>query len=778
MKKLIFILVFAAFLFNLEFATATYSLIKESYVSGAAEPTSTSPTAWRGQTFQVKGGNFVISDLSMMFNSTTAAGLNLNFLLQYVNGTGSPTPINVSYGNLTSTGFDTTLKMRNVSMSPALLQNNNNYSISVYTTTGSSLGLYYNLTGNFTFGNFTQSADSGATWTLGQGDAPFILYGSLTGVFLNTPESSSNIINSSITFNSTYFTNNTLKNITLFVWNPNNAIFNTTRQDISNLFNSTLITFNNFATIGIYKWNVYLCDVNDVCNFAEQNSSFTFGVIQNNITFNAGTYETSRETFVLNTTLFSTPTAEATFYYNGTDRGTATKTTIGSDTYFTSILDIPTTPGTKSFYWVMNLDGTLINSSTNTQIIAPINLTLCSAAPQNIPYVNFTFRNETNNQESVKSQFTSSWSYYLGAGLSSKALSYSNTTENNNYTFCFTPQNKTLNINVSGTYVNAESQQRSFNYNATLTNITTQKVLFLLPTSLGQYVTFQVTNPAEQAVIGALVSATSSTFGDIQQAITDSSGGVTFWLNPLSTYTITVIASGYNPASLIVTPSQTIYTIQLGTVSNSSQEDYTKGITTTIKPTPFTTLVNGTSYNFNFTISSTFWNLESFGYTLGNGTAGLVFISNSSTSSTGGFLGSNLNTGANKTIVMNYFYVINGTYTNSTVYWNVNTDFGTDYSLLRLMRDLKTYVNSGMFGLDNFGLGLIVFFVIFIFSGVMAFKFGLTSPAAIMGIVAALVALFDVGFNLVPNPIGAISYFPTVFVFIIFMSLVIREGVR
>jgi hypothetical protein len=48
-------------------------------------------------------------------------------------------------------------------------------------------------------------------------------------------------------------------------------------------------------------------------------------------------------------------------------------------------------------------------------------------------------------------------------------------------------------------------------------------------------------------------------------------------------------------------------------------------------------------------------------------------------------------------------------------------------------------------------------------------------PAAIMGIMFAMVALFDVVLGLIYNPIGAVPFFPTIFMGIIVVGAVLRE---
>jgi hypothetical protein len=73
-------------------------------------------------------------------------------------------------------------------------------------------------------------------------------------------------------------------------------------------------------------------------------------------------------------------------------------------------------------------------------------------------------------------------------------------------------------------------------------------------------------------------------------------------------------------------------------------------------------------------------------------------------------------------------------------------------------------------------VGIIMFFVIFIITGIFSMRYGINNYAVLVGIIFGLVALFDVGLGLIPNPVGAISYFPTFFVGLISASLFLKEA--
>jgi hypothetical protein len=386
--------------------------------------------------------------------------------------------------------------------------------------------------------------------------------------------------------------------------------------------------------------------------------------------------------------------------------------------------------------------------------------------------MNFSFKNETTAAENVNASFTGSFIYYLGGGSVSKSFSFTNATENPRYSLCFKPAYKQMYSSITATYANSESPQRSYTQSSALfTNSTTLKTLYLLPSSTGIYVTFQVINPAQQIVSDALTSVYSgSTL--IETKNTDSSGGATFFLNPLISYNITVSKTGYTTTSTQITPTQSSYTITLSPASTSTA-DYTKGISLSTAPL-ILTLVNDTTYNFNYTLTSTFWTVSNYGFTITNSSS--YILGSTSDTSNGGTVNLNLNTGTNSTLLMNYYYVINGSYSNFTKSFYIENLGDTSWSLKYLFTDVSLYLNSGMFGLDNFGLAIIIFLTIFIITGVMSFKYGFTSPAAIMTLIFGLVLLFDVGLGLIPNPVGAVNHFPTLLTLLVLISIFIKEA--
>jgi hypothetical protein len=88
---------------------------------------------------------------------------------------------------------------------------------------------------------------------------------------------------------------------------------------------------------------------------------------------------------------------------------------------------------------------------------------------------------------------------------------------------------------------------------------------------------------------------------------------------------------------------------------------------------------------------------------------------------------------------------------------------------------LQTYVSAGVFGINSFAIALIAFVIIFMFVGIMSFKFGIRSPVAVMAAALGLVIFFEyLGF--IPQPGG--YTFASIIAGLIFVGVVVQEVVR
>lgn len=600
----------------------------------------------------------------------------------------------------------------------------------------------------------------------------------IVSVTLNSPANNSQITTNFTTYNATITPQTFTKtNATLNVW-FNNGTFYTSQTNTT--FNGNISTFNqSLPATGTYKWNVLGVqgDGNGTnSSFATNNFTIRYSlVITNSAFYNTTSYETAQETFTTQITTNGTAPTNAFLVYNTTIKS-ATISTINSTVYnLSSSMDIPIGVTNNTFYFNFSLGSLLTTTDSFQQNVSGAFFTGCNATYSN-DFLNVTFKDEVSNTYINATIPSSTFYYWLGNGTIIKSLTYVNTTDNSySYLFCASPTGNTFKVNSSISYKqNSTYPQRTFEQRATqsYTSSVTEQVLYLLGSSDGIYVTFQVANTADQVLSGVISNITRS--GNLISAgTTGSDGGITYWLNPNHIYTANFFLSPYPFFTATQQFTQTSYTIVLGSAVTSNVSDYQAGINYTIQPL-VRYLDNDTIYNFNFTITSSFWSLEAFGFNITNGT-GTFIGSASGTGGSGGIANLNVNTSGNQSFRMNYYWTINGTNTTGSVTWLIIDTSGNTFSISRLIDDFVDYVGTGLFGLNNFGIGIIIFVIIIGTTGVLKVKVGISNTATILGVMWALVALFDVSFGILPNPVGAIDNFPTILMGLVFAGVMFKE---
>jgi hypothetical protein len=598
-------------------------------------------------------------------------------------------------------------------------------------------------------------------------------------ITLNSPINDTNSTVNNISFNCTASDDFELVNVSFILDGSVNETNSSGVNSVPYIFNKTL-------SLGDHYWTCR--GVDNASNFvtAGENLITIERVHLNSQTFNTTSYETELNNFTANISYTSSlwTDIEVNLYYNSTKYPASVSAGSGDElNYSVTIARLFTAPITKPFFWnfrVTNATGTFdSNSSSTNQEEKPILFIVCNTTATT-PYINFSFKDEGNLSSLNASIPTSTFVHTLGNFTINKTLTYINNTENDTLRLCFDPPNRTLSTIYSLQYTTGGYQQRVVEEGVTLTDSITEKILYLLSNADGIFVTFQVINQAEQPVENAIINASRVIDGTdtiVGTGLTDAAGSQTFWLNPDFSHTINAFAIGFPQFITTLFPTQSSYTINLGTGASISDEDYTIGITTDIFQKG-SLLNESTVYTFNYTLASTFWTIDEFGFTLEDDDSNVFDTQTASTN--GGTVTTTLNTTSNTSIIMKYYWLIDGNYTNSTKIWTIYNDIEDDsWSIKIFFADLQTYLTSGLFGLDSFGLGLIVFIVIFIFTGIIAIKF----PAAINSqsvsvILFALVLFFDVGLGLIPNPTEAVVSFPTIFVGLIMIGVFVREALR
>ena len=387
------------------------------------------------------------------------------------------------------------------------------------------------------------------------------------------------------------------------------------------------------------------------------------------------------------------------------------------------------------------------------------------------------FVNENNETRISGSIPSANFTYWLGSGSVRHSEIYSNSTEASEYLFCSDAGSRTLNLDYRIQYESTGAPQRVADPGTiTLTNSSlTNKSLYILPSADGIYVTFQVINIADQLVTDVIMNATRLV-GSSQEVVgagtTDSSGAVTLWLNPDFIHTFNFVKTGQTSVTTSFAPTQTGYTITMGTTSSINNTDFTKGVTSiTLPGITLKSLYNGTDVPFNWTLASSIFTITSWGFNL-TGDNDILIESVTSTDN-GGFLGTTINTKDNSSIIMYQWYVSGGDVHEFTRYWKVISSEGSENSLVNFFSHLTTYMDTGIFGLQSFGFKLIVFVSMFVFIGVMSYMYGLQNEGILSVLVFGVVFWVDYGLDLIP-PVVGMPYFPTFIVGLITLGILSR----
>lgn len=398
-------------------------------------------------------------------------------------------------------------------------------------------------------------------------------------------------------------------------------------------------------------------------------------------------------------------------------------------------------------------------------------------------YINFTFVDETNGTviRGTVNSFTS-YSSINSTFNYNRSLTFTSSTLETNYSFGLIPFNDTIFTSFAAAFGGGTLyQQRNYNKVKQLSNVTTNEIIYLLATADGIFVTFQVINTAEQPLSGVNVSAgrtISGIFTNLESGSTGDDGGVTFFLNPNFAHTITAQKAGYNTATVSITPTQSIYTITLSSSNATVTTNYYEGINAVILPTISTILLNDTSYNFNITINSTFWDLQSAGFVLTNGSTTIGSASCTGTS-TGCYGSTTINTANFTQIIMNYYWQVNNSFVNSSVFWSVTEyDIVGEPILTLFKRDFQSFSRGFGTGANaEFTKALIAFMIIFLVVGSITYYSGVYSTAAILGEIFFLSFLLTI-IGLIPKVTPtATPYFIPIIIGIVWVIDLIYEYV-
>ncbi len=428
--------------------------------------------------------------------------------------------------------------------------------------------------------------------------------------------------------------------------------YNGTNTTLNGASNST--TFN----LSTSPYNLTIWANDSLGNINSSYINWVYKIFENLQTYNTQTYETASETFTINVTANSSLTA-ANLIYNGTSSAGTQSGEIWSSTR-----DIPTGTGygNKSFHWNFTYVGIQISSLVNEQNVSAITFGICNST-NNVPYINFTFLDEESLTALNASSDLAEWIYYIGSGDETKSLLYTNTSDNNNYTYCFSPADKTLHNTLTFQYSASGYPQRIHVRAADLTNATTEQTLYLLSTSDGIYSSIQTVNTIGSPVSNVVVQIErqfSGLWTLIGQDTTDSSGLVTFWVNPDYDHRLTFVKLGCVGTTQTIRPTQAAYTqtLNCGTASEEVYVSQIEGIRYTRGPR--SGILSPGMTNFTYTLFAEQNNIVNASFQILNLTGGEILNSTDSTCTPSGCILSFLYNASNGENIKGRYYVDTG----------------------------------------------------------------------------------------------------------------------
>lgn len=419
-------------------------------------------------------------------------------------------------------------------------------------------------------------------------------------------------------FSANYSSNRgNISNATLNLWYPNSSLFDINfSTDFSGVANTTNLTFSDIF-IGNYDWNFEVCvesATGTLCDWAPANRSFSVG-LDYNVSFNSTVLVDYVEGFAIDVTYNNTLYSDivAILIYDNIEYTSTKSGTLDKVNFSTSQI---TTQGDKNFYWNISVfnGGSSFNFTTaqETQVIETPIFAACNTT-FNEKFLNFSFEEE-NTGVVLEAAFDDfDITYWIGPAQSvNNTYSFSNSTENLNYDFCFEPSDKTVNNEYTLQYSKSGYIARRYAKSDALTNTTTNVVLYLLNSSSGIYSTYQVQDEVGGTISGVKVQVEreiNSVWTLLEEATSDSAGAVTFWLDPNYDHRFSFTKATYASVQVTIRPSSSIYTVVMGKSSgDASYSSDVEGLKWITWPSPGR-LDPDIIYNFGFNITSSLGNL-------------------------------------------------------------------------------------------------------------------------------------------------------------------------
>lgn len=554
--------------------------------------------------------------------------------------------------------------------------------------------------------------------------------GSEVTISLNKPPESYDTVNRTIDFNcSATKLGGGIINLTLEV----NGVVNETVYNATADINLSLAKTITFPIGDNYNWTCYGYDVGDVLGTTDDRFFNVSFLVINSQDFNATTYETASETYSINVSANSSLTT-ANLIWDGISY-TATQ----SGDIWSRTLDIVeiTSPVNKSFHWNFTYSGSQISSVINNVSIGNTNFSICGGEGGNTPFINFTFLDEETLTSVNATTDLASWNYWLGSGSVSKSYLFTNTTENPSYAFCALP-NQTFHNNLTFQYASSSYPQRIHVRGSDLTNVTTNQVLYLLSSTDGIYATIQTTDIVGTTIIGVSITVErqfSGVWTQIGEEDTDSSGLVTFWVNPDYSHRFTFVKAGYSVITTTLRPTQTTYTQIMSSGASAIYSGNLEGMKWTFSPSGGIKPVNVTTFYWNITADLD--NIVSCRFELVNSTRGVLNSTITGCGSGGGNLSLSYNLTENlKLWGRGYIDLGGGLFlVDGDAYWiGHDTNVSSTETLKYFFENLKNLNEFGEGVEQEFSKIVFFFLILVILLGFLTFTTGwdMQNPGAII----------------------------------------------
>ena len=457
-------------------------------------------------------------------------------------------------------------------------------------------------------------------------------------------------------------------------------------------------------------------------------------------------------------------------FYNGT---TYPPTDIGQNSLETQFF-YNVTAATTSYVSCKACTGGYCSYTLNTTVF-PTDFGTCDVVG-GTPIIEFTFQDEINSSSINGTANVDVDLYSTANGLTSDTVNYiyTNTSGNESYGFCVNPVNTPIVADFTFYYSGVGYVTRLFQETYTLTSTLTDQILYLLSSDIGSYSTYFVQDSVGVSIkdVGVTVERQiGGSWVEVSSGITDGAGSIQFWLNPDFIHRFSFVKVGYTSLTENIQPTQASYVIQLDrSTSDIEYTSETEGMTWTIKPID-NYLNPGTTYTFDFNISSTLENIYGCRMELMNSST----VLDTTTGCNVGFNGSSISTN---------YAMINGTLygrfaiMNSTGDWRLlsedirwlgldvpsNYTVGTSYAFSQL----TNWTGFGQHSEQVFSRVFFFYLMLIILLGILTYTtgFDLRSPLSGMTLVGLIIILASAGgffnFDLIPGEHNAWrSFFST-----------------